>query len=131
MLIVLRYVGKSVSPRGITRELGGAPDEGCLLGDLIECQEVDGRIVHKRALSGYWRRAIPFEVAGSGKQALSVLFRGLTMDLEKWVKLSQIHRCDIAITEAPHGTTIEGVFASEDLEFLSSRGLRVNIYFAS
>ena len=130
MFIILRYVGRGVSPRWVTRELGGEPDQGCLLGDLIEVTEADGRIVRKPALSGFWRRTIELEVVGSGKQALTALCSGLTTDLKKWVKLSQTHRCDVAITDAPQGTMIESVFTPEDLEFLSSRGLRVNIYFA-
>lgn len=129
MHILLRYVGKGVSPRGISRELGGEPHEGWLMGDFIESRKPDGSTERRRALTGCWRRSANINPKSSASQALSSLFDGLTTDLTKWMKLSQIHRCDLAIVDAPREATIDGLLNQTDLEFLENRGLQVNIYF--
>jgi hypothetical protein len=56
--IVVRFVGKSVSPKTISGALGGQPHESCLWGDMIDVAEDDDTVSRKRSLSGFWRRTV-------------------------------------------------------------------------
>jgi len=124
MNVTLRFIADDLDPAAVTEALGLSPSSTGRRGDSIVATLSRGQVISRPAIASYWVLELQGRTPAKLRQALTLLLNKAPGPMV-WKGLNTY--AELTVHEAPSGSTPVGIFGSDTVEQLKSRGVTIVI----